>query len=61
MYVSLSLTLIMHGSIIEQLTSSFSVHFLLPKYRNFPLLGAYAYSSTGRKWALMFETMLNNE
>ena len=30
-------------------------------YRNFPLLGAYAYSSTGRKCALMFETMLNNE
>ena len=35
-------------------------HSLLT-YRNFPLLGAYAYSSTGRKWALMFETMLNNE
>ena len=34
---------------------------LVHSNHNFPLLGAYAYSSTGRKWALMFETMLNNK
>ena len=28
-------------------------------YRNFPLLGAYAYISTGRKWAPKLETTLN--
>ena len=47
--------------IANQLERGGGRNFLPLAYRTRALLSAYAFISTGRKWAPMLETQLNNE